>query len=200
MLSPYVLVPELSVSEAETPATPEAEKLSPDMIALVLAPLEGDLDEVSVTLSDTDLGLNFPYHKTAVASIKQFEGSQYHPSDKSWSLPITPRNLYAVRDTVEGLREFFRREAAKAEARAEMRLEMVDMVLESLATDFEHPRVTFDKQEGCVALGVPYDPKSIRLIKKIDGARWDSSDKVWLLPADAEKKIRTALKGIFKLL
>ncbi len=199
MLSQYALVSDLSDSEREA-AEAQAEKLSPDLVALVLAPLEGEQDEVAVTLSDTDLGLNFPYHKTAVSSVKGIEGSQYHPSDKSWSLPITPRNLYAVRDTVEGLREFFRREAAKAEAREEMRLEIVDTVLESLATDFEHPRVTFDKQEGCVALGVPYDPKSIRLIKKIDGARWDSSDKVWLLPADAEKKIRTALKGIFKLL
>lgn len=186
--------------EREELETPEDTTVSADLRDAVLAPLEGEQDQVHVTLSDTDIGLNFPYHKSAVAAIKNIEGAQYHPSDKSWSLPITPRNLYAVRDGVEGLREFFRREVAKAEAREDMRLEIVDTVLESLAADFEHPRVTFDKQEGCVALGVPYDPKSIRLIKKIDGARWDSSDKVWLLPADAEKKIRTALKGIFKLL
>ncbi|PIQ28537.1 hypothetical protein COW36_12815 [bacterium (Candidatus Blackallbacteria) CG17_big_fil_post_rev_8_21_14_2_50_48_46] len=170
------------------------------MLENPLAELEGEIDEVRVQLFDEELSLHFPYHKSAVASVKAIEGAIYNPSDKSWCLPITPQNTYTVQDAVVSLRKFFRREVALAEQREEMRHEIADSVVEGLRSDFEHARVSFEKQEGCVALSIPYDPKSIRLIKKIEGARWDSSDKVWLLPADQERKIRTALKGIFKLL
>jgi hypothetical protein len=189
----------LTDNEIETETEVDTE-LEAQLAEVILVPLEGEIDQVSVGVSDTELTLLFPYHKGAIASVKAVEGSQYQPGDKAWSFTITARNVYALSDLVGSLRELFRREAGRAEAREDMRKEIADSVVESLREDFDHPRVSFEKQEGSVALTVPYDPKSIKLIKKIEGARWNSSDKVWLLPADAEKKIRSALNGIFKLL
>lgn len=84
------------------------------MISPHLEPLDGEIDAVRVQVSENDLLLHFPYHKQAVDWVKRIEGAEYHSHDKSWSFVVTEDNTLALRDLVDELREFFRREQEKA--------------------------------------------------------------------------------------
>jgi len=166
----------------------------------MLAKLEGEVDQVSVSVSDTDLVLYFPYHKEAIARLKQIEGAEYQASDKCWSLPVTPENSSALYDTVMELRELFRREQDKAEARVVYQEQIAADVLAQLEADFEHAQLSFSVQGGEIGIHLPYDPALIRQLKKVDGRRWDSSEKCWWLPADQERQIRSVLRAVLKQL
>ena len=168
------------------------------MLEHPLTELEGEQDHVRVQLCEDELVLYFPYHKTALQTVKKLAGASYSASDKAWIIPLDTQNIYPVQDTILSLRKHFRREAVANEQRENWCREIAGTLAENLASDFEHPALQIDAEAGCISLSVPYDPKSIRLLKKIEGARWDSSAKVWLLPADEERKIRTTLKAVLK--
>ncbi|HEY9840741.1 MAG: hypothetical protein ACAI44_27330 [Candidatus Sericytochromatia bacterium] len=168
------------------------------MLGTNLTDLEGEKDDVTVSVSETDAVLYFPYNEQAIALIKFVEGSEYNSGDKSWSLPITEENCHRVRDTIDGLREFFQREKGKAELRAQVQLEIADGVLERLQKDFDFPWLRLSALEGDIGVSFPYSAKAVAIMRKVEGRRWDGEEKVWRLPADEEKKIRTALKALRK--
>ncbi|PKL79422.1 MAG: hypothetical protein CVV27_01855 [Candidatus Melainabacteria bacterium HGW-Melainabacteria-1] len=165
-----------------------------------LTDLEGESGELRISVSDTDIVLYFPFLEAANQCIKGIEGAEFSSSDKSWSLPITDDNWRQVRDAVEAVREAFASEQRKAEHRAQVRLEIADMVLARLQRDFSHPKLNLDVVEGDISLSFPYSPKAVQIMRKVEGRRWDGEEKVWLLPADEEKKIRSALKALRKVI
>lgn len=170
------------------------------MLGPNLSDLEGEKAQVSVSVSDTDAVLYFPYSEGAIALVKRIEGAEYFSADKSWSLPINEHNCHDVRDTIEALREYFQRETAKAEQAEELRREMAGDVLERLQRDFERPGLRLDALEGDITVSFTYSTKAVAIIRKVEGRRWDGEEKVWRLPADQEKKIRSALKALGKVL
>lgn len=163
-----------------------------------LTDLEGDWGDLRVSVSDTDIVLYFSFNEEANGHIKQIEGAEFNSSDKSWSLPITEDNWRTVRDAVEYLKEVFERERGKAELREQRRHEIAEMVLARLQRDFTYPNLTLDYLEGDITVSFPYSVKAVAIMRKVEGRRWDGEEKVWLLPADEEKKIRTALKALKK--
>lgn len=170
------------------------------MISPHLEPLDGEIDAVRVQVSENDLLLHFPYHKQAVDWVKRIEGAEYHSHDKSWSFVVTEDNTLALRDLVDELREFFRREQEKSELRELRRLDIADDVAARLEAGYGFPGLTIVPREGDVAISFPYSPKAIQIMRKVEGRRWDPDEKAWLLPADAEKQIRSALKALKKAL
>lgn len=170
------------------------------MLGTDLTDLEGEWDDLRISVSDTDMVLYFTYNEEAIKHLKLIEGSEYNSSDKSWALPITEDNWREVRDAVSYIREVFERERGKAELREQMRLEIAEMVLGRLQRDFPHPNLKLDFAEGDITVKVPYSPKAIAILRKIEGRRWDGEEKVWRLPADEEKKIRSALKALKKVI
>lgn len=165
-----------------------------------LSELEGTEDEVTVTVSESDLMVYFPYRPDAIADVKKVEGAEYHSQDKAWSLPVTPENTLELYDLIRGLRERFQREADQALVRIGYQRQIVDTVLEQLQTDFEHPELGLDKSGGSILVRFPYNAKCLKAIRKVDGREWDASEKAWRVPADAEKPLRQALKQILKQL
>lgn len=161
-----------------------------------LTALEGEANQVRISVSDSDLVLHCPYHKSAITQIKQIEGAVYQAADKCWYLPVTPHNLTALYDLVLALRELFQREQDKADAREDWRQNIAADVLAQLKADFDHPQIHFSLHGGQIGLEIPYDPVSIRQIKKIEGRRWDAESKCWLIPADQERPLRAFLRQI----
>lgn len=165
-----------------------------------LTDLEGDWGDLRVSVSDTDLVLYFSFNEEAIRCIKGVEGAEFNSSDKSWGLPITEDNWRTVRDTVDEIKEIFVREQAKAELREQMRQEIAEMVCARLERDFTYPRLKIGYNEGDITVSFPYSPKAVAIMRKVEGRRWDGEEKVWLLPADEEKKIRSALKALKKVI
>lgn len=170
------------------------------MLGTNLSDLEGEKDEVSVSISDTDAVMYFPFNEEANALIKRIEGAEYNSADRSWSLPISEENCHQVRDAIEDVRECFQRARGKAEHRAQVQLEIAETVLAGLKRDFPYPNLKLDALEGDITVSFPYNAKAVQIIKKVDGRRWDGDEKVWRLPADEEKKIRSALKSLRKVI
>lgn len=166
----------------------------------ILENLAGECDQVMVQLFESDLSLFFPYHKEAIERVKKVEGAEYHAPDKSWSFQVDENNWPQLQDLIIDLRDFFRREQARAGHRAMMQVEMAATVLEQLQADFDHPDLQLGEQDGCISVAFPYDPKAIKAIKKVPERRWDSETKAWLLPADLERKIRSVLQQIMRTL
>ena len=71
------------------------------MLGTNLTDLEGEKDQVSCSVSDTDIVLYFPFLEEANARIKAIEGAEFNSADRSWSLPITEDNWRQVRDAVD---------------------------------------------------------------------------------------------------
>lgn len=170
------------------------------MLGTNLSDLEGEKDQVSASVSDTDIVLYFPFLEEANRLVKQIDGAEYNSADRSWSMPITEENCDRVRDTVDSIREAFVREKGKAELREQNRIEIADMVLAKLQRDFSYPGLELSALEGDITVSVPYSAKAVAILRKVDGRRWDGDEKVWRLPADGEKQIRTALKSLRKVI
>lgn len=170
------------------------------MIRTDLSDLAGEWDQVLVQYCEDELVVAFPYHKQGLTKVKRIEGATWQAHDKSWSLPLNEGNALQVRDLVENLRELFRREQAKVEIQAEHCIEIAAEVCERLQADFDHSSLSWGYDGGEVSLGLPYCPEIIKQLKKIEGKRWDSGDKLWYFPADQEKKLRSVLRSVSRWL
>lgn len=171
---------------------------NPSYIGTNLTDLEGDWGEMRVSVSDTDIVIHFPFNEEANAHIKAIEGSEYLSADKAWSLPITEENWRTVREAVEFVRDAIAREERRAEHQARMRVEMAEMVHARLDRDFGGGKISLGYNEGDITVSFPYSAKAVAIMRKVEGRRWDGEEKAWLLPADQEKKIRSALKALKK--
>lgn len=170
------------------------------MQTAILERFAGEQDSVTVQLFENDMSLFFPYHKDAIEQVKKVEGAQYHGPDKSWSFIVTEDNWSDLQDLIVALRDFFRREQARAEHREQVQKDIASTVLERLQMDFDHPDLTLGYEDGYITVSFPYNPKALKVIKKVPERRWDGNEKVWLLPADLDRKIRSALQAILRTL
>lgn len=57
--------------------------------------------------------------------------------------------------------------------------------------------ITTKIQDGAAFLYTPYNPKFIAAIKKIGGARWNSSERAWTVPEFALDEARKAMMSVF---
>ena len=56
------------------------------------------MSEINVLLKQPDrIGVRFPYHESWVNLLKSMKESQWHASERMWSVPLTGESLDAVR-------------------------------------------------------------------------------------------------------
>lgn len=165
-----------------------------------LTDLEGEWEGIRTSVTDTDLTITFPFLPEANDCMKALPGAIFDAADKFWSVPISPEIESDVRDAIMTIRELFQREKHKAEQRTIRQEEMADMVLGNLQREFEGTPLILDKDGGDITVRFPYNAKAVAILRKIDGRRWDGNEKIWRLPADAERQIRAAFKALKKIL
>ena len=57
--------------------------------------------------------------------------------------------------------------------------------------------ITVKIQDGTAFLYTPYNPNFVAAIKKIGGARWNSSERAWTIPAYAIEDARTIMRKVY---
>ena len=155
---------------------------------------------VKVKVFDQDVLLYFPYNHDAILEVKTIEGAEYAAHDKSWTLHVTEENIKDVAAVIGQLEAIFVDAEAKEKRAREHRQDISELVAERLQNRYQHRHLKIDAEDEWITVGFPFHQKSINAIKKIDGRKWDSEEKRWLLPSDQERQIRSALNKILKVM
>jgi hypothetical protein len=159
-----------------------------------------DEGPIKIKVFDQDVLLYFPYNHDAILTVKTIEGAEYAAHDKSWTLTVTEDNIKAVAGVIADLEQIFVEAEIKEKAAQQRRIDIAPLVLERLQRRFEHRHLLLDAEDEWITVSFPYHQKSLNAIKKIDGRKWDGDEKIWRLPSDEERQIRSALAKILRVL
>ena len=120
------------------------------------------MEESIVTLTGEFLVLQFPKVRTQIAELKRIPGARWNSAERAWRVPVA--QLEAVRSfAVE--HDF-----------------TIDPAI--LRFDLPTPQVSgVTSHNDGISISFPYDAVKVRAVKTIDGARFDSSSRSWLIPS-----------------
>ncbi len=159
-----------------------------------------DEGPVKIKVFDQDVLLYFPYNHDAILEVKTIEGAEYAAHDKSWTLHVTEDNIRDVAAVIAELEKIFVAAEEKERKAQAHRVDIAEQVAERLQNRYQHRQLKIDYEEEWVTVSFPFHQKSINAIKKVDGRKWDSDEKRWLLPSDQERQMRSAFNKILRVI